>query len=390
MKLKRANGSGTVYKLSGRRRRPYTAVVTVDCKCIGDNYIQKRKSIGYYKTKAEAITALYVYNNSMSEAASTDTMHITSVKASHTDALYESAIHQLSIGESTESPTFSDIYEAWSKVHFKSISPTTIRTWRAAYMHLSELHDMTFADIRPRHIETCIGHTNAHSSTKLRMKSLCNLLYKYAIKNEIATINYAELCDRIKPDPPKIIRKPFTEDEIRMLWQHFDIPNVDLILIAIYMGWRPQELTRLKLSDVKLDTGTYSGYIIGGIKTAAGINRLVPIHSDIFDLVYRRYVISKKRCSEYLISKRDGTPITYSGYRYIFNVIMNRLKITHLPHDTRHTFVTMSKDCGLDEYILKIIVGHTISDVTERVYTHRRVSQLTAEITKLPSLHPPA
>ena len=57
--------------------------------------------------------------------------------------------------------------------------------------------------------------------------------------------------------------------------------------------------------------------------------------------------------------------------------------MTHKPHDTRHTFITWARAAGVDEYILKLIVGHEIDDVTEKVYTHRTAEQFLNEIIKI-------
>ena len=65
------------------------------------------------------------------------------------------------------------------------------------------------------------------------------------------------------------------------------------------------------------------------------------------------------------------------------NKVMGKLKLSHRPHDTRHTFITLAKDAGMDEYIIKLIVGHSIEDVTEKVYTHRTMEQLHTEIEKI-------
>ena len=62
---------------------------------------------------------------------------------------------------------------------------------------------------------------------------------------------------------------------------------------------------------------------------------------------------------------------------------MNTLKKKHRPHETRHTFITKAKACNVDEYILKLIVGHAIDDITEKVYTHRTIEQLKNEIEKI-------
>ena len=62
---------------------------------------------------------------------------------------------------------------------------------------------------------------------------------------------------------------------------------------------------------------------------------------------------------------------------------MSRMKLSHRPHETRHTFITKAKAVNMDEYILKLIVGHAITDITEKVYTHRTMEQLQSEITKI-------
>ena len=62
---------------------------------------------------------------------------------------------------------------------------------------------------------------------------------------------------------------------------------------------------------------------------------------------------------------------------------MKVLGMNHKPHETRHTFISRAKESGLDEYCLKLIVEYAISDLTERVYTHRQVEQLKDEINKV-------
>jgi integrase len=152
-----------------------------------------------------------------------------------------------------------------------------------------------------------------------------------------------------------------------------------MILIGIYSGWRPQELSILKIADIDLENNT----MFGGLKTDAGRNRCVPIHSKIRDLIIKRIDQAKELESDYLFNDPDsqsGMRMTYDKYRSRWNKVMGKLKLSHHPHDTRHTFITLAKDAGLDEYIIKLIVGHSIEDVTEKVYTHRTLNQLKEEI----------
>ena len=62
---------------------------------------------------------------------------------------------------------------------------------------------------------------------------------------------------------------------------------------------------------------------------------------------------------------------------------MARLGIDHNPHDTRHTFITKAKEANMNEYILKMIVGHEMADITEKIYTHRTVEDLKREMKKI-------
>lgn len=55
----------------------------------------------------------------------------------------------------------------------------------------------------------------------------------------------------------------------------------------------------------------------------------------------------------------------------------------HSAHDTRVQFVTMCKKYNVDEYAIKYMVGHSIKDLTERVYTKREIGWLKTELKKI-------
>lgn len=68
-----------------------------------------------------------------------------------------------------------------------------------------------------------------------------------------------------------------------------------------------------------------------------------------------------------------------------FTRIRDELKLNpdHRPHDGRKHFVSMAKKYGIDEYAIKYMVGHKISDITEKVYTAREFDWLREEIEKI-------
>lgn len=352
------NGFGTVYKLSGKRSRPYRAVKTD--KWILDTVTGKSKqirfTIGYYSTREEAMIALADYNENPYD-----------IKA--------------------DSITFSEVYDKWSEGYFPTLSnPSSIRTITAAYAYCNGLYDMRMKDIRVSHLEGTILNADVGDSTKSRIKSLFNMMYKYAVAHDIVDKDYASVMfangNPIKHQRTKEV-VPFSSEEIKQLWTVNDtIPFSDMVLIGIYSGWRPQELSILKVENIDLEAETMKG----GLKTDAGKNRIVPIHPLIKPLIESRLQEATGLHSEYLFNDpngQQGTHMTYDKYRKRFEKVMKCLNMNHRPHETRHTFITKAKACNMDEYVLKLIVGHAISDITENVYTHRTVEQLKAEIRKI-------
>lgn len=352
------NGFGTVYKLSGKRSKPYRAVKTD--KWVLDTVTGKSKqirfTIGYYSTREEAMIALADYNENPYD-----------IKA--------------------DSITFSEVYDKWSEGYFPTLSnPSSIRTITAAYAYCNGLYDMRMKDIRVSHLEGTILNADVGDSTKSRIKSLFNMMYKYAVAHDIVDKDYASVMfangNPIKHQRTKEV-SPFSSEEIEQLWTAKGaVPFADMVLIGIYSGWRPQELSILKVENIDLKTETMKG----GLKTDAGKNRIVPIHPLIKPLIENRIQEAATLHSEYLFNDpngQQGTHMTYDKYRKRFEKVMKRLDISHRPHETRHTFITKAKACNMDEYILKLIVGHAIADITENVYTHRTVEQLKAEIRKI-------
>ena len=77
--------------------------------------------------------------------------------------------------------------------------------------------------------------------------------------------------------------------------------------------------------------------------------------------------------------------MSYQRYKPGFEMIRDELNLNpeHRPHDGRKHFVTAAKKAGIDEYAIKYMVGHKISDITEKVYTQREFDWLKEEIEKI-------
>jgi integrase len=344
------NGYGSISKLSGNRRKPYMVVLTQGYVRVDLNIKRNRIVLGYYPTKKEALKALTEYHENP----------------------YDIKVNTI---------TFEELYERWSEDHFKKLAnKSSIRTYNAAFRHSEPIHKMRVKDIRPNHLEGTIENAQVGDATKSRMKSMYNLMFRYALKYDIVDKNYAELCNSVKVERNNV-RVPFTSEEVQMIWDRVDdIPFADMVLFAIYSGFRPTELTLIKNENVHLE----EGYIVGGMKTKAGTDRSVPIHPMIREIVKKRFNEQNEYLfSDYNMFEHEVVQLSYDKYRGRFYKVMKALKMNHNPHETRHTFITQAKHCEVDDYMLKRIIGHEIRDVTEKVYTHRSIEELKNEMAKI-------
>ena len=92
----------------------------------------------------------------------------------------------------------------------------------------------------------------------------------------------------------------------------------------------------MKIVDVNLE----GRYMKGGVKTAAGKNRVIPIADKIYTFISELYDFT----NTFLISDKTGKNMNYGHFHNILwkrNANLNLLKSKHLPHDGRHTCATL-------------------------------------------------
>ena len=119
-------------------------------------------------------------------------------------------------------------------------------------------------------------------------------------------------------------------------------------------------------------------YFRGGIKTEAGRNRTVPIHSAILPLL------------ESMKEGEEEKPVFFcrksvSQFRREMKRTLRRLGLKEKnPHSCRHTFSRLCESYGVREADRKRMLGHSFgNDITNGVYGHRTLEELRAEIEKI-------
>lgn len=352
---RRPQGTGTYYKLSGNRRKPWIATITIGYDSETGRQIQK--PIGYFESDVDALNALSLYQLRKDNLLPMEDMNISKSKV----------------------PTFANIWERLLDNELSHLTDRALLNYKVSYKHFKKIHPLKISEISLFDIQPFFDSLMSKGcgySKMNNMKIVLNYIFKYAMKYDYISKNYAELITFRETTPNKKTKRAFTEAEIKILIDD----NSDIaqsVLVMIYTGMRPSELLLLKKENVHLE----KRYMIGGIKTKASIDRTIPIHEAIVPFIQR---MLNNSMNEYLFTVKERK-VPYQTYRYAyFNPLMEKLKIDCTAHCCRHTFSTLANRYKLDRFSTKLILGHSSKDLTLDVYTHKDIAELVKEVNILP------
>ena len=320
--IRRANGSGHITKLSGNRRKPYAIR-----KIVGwtEKGTPKYQYVSYHKTKREAEKALDKY----------------------IEDPYMLGKH-----------TLQSVYDEWYALREKDKANNTLINYRSSWQHLKPLHDKKIAQLDRFEIQRFFDSLELSEYAMKRSLNLLKSLFEYGAKHgilPIAALNYHKAIDlKPKKETRENPHTVLTKEELQYLWDNQDNEMVKIILVYVYTGLRFAELRKL------LPKNTHEDYIeIKQAKTEAG-NRIVPLSDKVKSLL----------------------PIAEVPPHSTFIVYFQKILPGHTPHDTRHTFMSLMAEAQVDDRIVKAIVGHKPTNITEH-YTHFSLETLLEAVNKI-------
>lgn len=328
--MKNPNGYGTVTKLSGNRRKPWI---------VKEGISGRQKPIGYTATKEEGMILLAQYNN--------DPWDIEADKI-----------------------TLQELFDLWEEKRAVKLGTSNRSSLKSAYKHCSKLGKVKYKQIKSYQMQDCIDSCGCGYSTQGAIKNLWGHLDRFALELDIISKRCSDL---LTSDPiPETTKEIFTDEEVSRLWENQNFPWVDSVLFFLYTGFRISEMIDLRTETVNLQEWT----LTGGTKTAAGKNRLIPIHSKIQSIVQKRFEQSK---SGYLF-EYNGKKLNQTQYREFWAAVMEALKMDHTPHECRHTFRSRLDSAGANKVCIDRLMGHKSKGTGERVYTHKNIEELRLNI----------
>ena len=322
--MKRANGTGTITKLTGNRRKPYAVKITLGYTEEGK---LRYRYLSYHRTRREAEKALAAYNADPYELS--------------------------------KKYTFKELYDEFYAIQEQTKATNTLKNHKAAIKHLEPLWDMKIQSIDRNVLQNFYSNLDVTPSIVNNIHRTLQGVIRHAVKlgvMPLTMLNVQKVLDlSATQDGQKFEHTLITKEERDKLWQNADDDTTKIILFYIYTGLRYSELRNLQEENI------HDNYVqIVQAKTKAG-ERIVPICDRLKALMP--------------IPKVPSYPCFHEQFRDVFP--------NHKIHDTRHTFITMMTEAGIDIRIIQAIAGHQRKTSVTDIYTHITLEKKLEAVNKL-------
>ena len=284
--------------------------------------------------------------------------------------------------------TLQQVYDLWEPWYEPRIA--SIAGYRAAFKHFAKLNDMPIREITPGDLQTCMDNCKAGKRTHQQMKVVAGLIWAYAEDHKMVDRKITSNLYTGKGRSKK--REALTDIEVEKIRQAIGTERyADYIFCLCYLGFRPGEMLELRKDQLIEHNGRL--FMMEGKKTEAGINRTVPVHQKIeqiircrlyvpgTDLVFPQYQFGK-------ISKK--TPVSlFLGFKQmsdnyfreqVFKPMCERLGIAEgkVPYAARHTFSNKLKKADGEDIDKARLIGHSDYTFTQTKYQSTDLDELAA------------
>ena len=382
---KRANGTGTVAFLGKGRQKPYAARILIGKDLYGKPLYY---DIDTFEEQLDALVCLEIYHknpiplkikqNKYDRIAFFPKVPYPLVPVN----IISANIHR----KNKRNYTFKQVFEEMKNNLFPTKEEMQIEREKHikpgngkfalhsslnminAYNHSEELYDKIYRELRTSDFQSFLNGKTP-SSIKQCITLLKNM-DKYAYNEDIIDKKYTDTLKATGSHIQKNKRMPFTYDQIDYLWKiQTDNDKEDLVrnilLLAIYTGCRAEELFFLYTKNIHLK----EVFFVGGIKTANGINREIPIHPDIKSIFEKYY----NENNDFLFMKSNGKRLFYADYNTYYRLYFrgnHPFLANKTAHCGRHTLETELQRLNIKQTIINSIIGHKNGNIGSDTYNH--------------------
>ena len=283
-------------------------------------------------------------------------------------------------------------YETYKEPLLRENSKNALRNTLNNHI-LPYLGSYPINSITPMQIQQLMNRL-AGKSYSLQAKVLGTLKTIFIVAQENGLITRSPVSSTLSAGgqkPSEVI--PLTPDECSILLEKVTNPRArTFLIIVLHTGMRRGEIIALHWSDVDFENQvihvrhnaelTQRGTNITNTpKTDAG-TRDIPMTDEL-----KAHLLAEKKFSRsrYVITMRNGAPLTINAYKSMWRMIERELPHREFTaHTLRHTYITRLFEAGLDIKEVQYLAGHRDVKTTMQIYTHYdRASRAAATAAKV-------
>lgn len=334
---KRGNGQGSAL----RRGKTWTAIWTEELYEVDGKLVQRRKWKGGFRTK--------------------------------TEALQYAAAPALGKKDPDKAPTLRDYHTLWKKADYLDLSKSKQTAFDIAWGRLEDLAGVPMNELTIEQLQDAVDRNARTHYPAKDMRALLSHLFVLAQAEGKVVSNLAKFI-RIPPLEEKEMQ-PFTEEEIRKLWDAYagGERTIGYILLMIYTGMMPGELFQCKSDMIDWKAREIIGC---GLKTKK--RKVTPIvYPEIIEPVLMNLVTSSISKKGYIMdSNRDRF---YSNYH---EALKNAGVRDLPPYSCRHTTATALAMGNTAPSTIQTVMRHTKFTTTQR-YIHPDMASAKAAVNTI-------
>ena len=330
----------------------------------------------------------------------------------HDKAVKKKALLEANVKQYKSNVTVSEWAKSWLKSYKKgTVSAKWLKQMEAFIDNQIEdsIGDKRIVDVRPADIQRLMNqYADKSDSFQKKLLLVLRQIFDSAEENDLVG---KSPCRRIKTAPraSKGSYRMITDEERSLTLKVADENLSDGIffLIMLYCGCRPQEVSRLKMSDYDAENkilhirrARKSDGTTGITKSDSGL-REIPVP----DYLAERLNKLGKKQDDFVCTALNGNPLTATSQRNLWHRFKRKMDIANgavvfrnaivettladdlVPYCYRHTYCTDLRDAGVPITVAQRFMGHSDIQMTANIYTHKTDSSFEDARAKINASH---
>lgn len=316
------------------------------------------------------------------------------------------------------SPTVAEYCEKWLLMQSVHVRATTLTDYTSKVRRhiIGELGEKRMAEVTLDDIQLALVPVSKKSASVYKsVVILYKSIFRAAKESHVIDMNPTIYLKAKGGGVPQEERQALTDEQVeRLLDAIRGLPPYVFVMLGLYAGLRREEILALQWDSVYLDmdapyltvrrawhTEHNRPVILTELKTKAA-ERNIPLPDCLAECLKEA---KKKSTSDYVVSNRDGEPLSYTQFKRLWQYIVTRSvkersyyryedgkRVKHTvkpvlgekaahngkvvysldfdvtPHMLRHTYITNLIHSSVDPKTVQYLAGHESSRITMDIY----------------------